>query len=230
MTATTASDPSGVEYFFDCTAGGGNDSGWQASATYEDTGLSPDTQYTYRVQARDQSPNQNTGGWSTTESATTDPAGGAEHVVYDGALQNSWSLVGGLSETTFQSQNVLDASGGNWSWHQMAASSGQDASATNYFEYEIYFDSGGSGSSIEWHYVCPSGQDWNGTYQFRSPCTVDSNPVSPPTTLSLDTWHTVQFDCSAQSWWSADSGSIQYIKWQWPSSCTAYIRSVKFVE
>ena len=72
MTATTASDPSGVEYYFDCTAGGGNDSAWQDSTTYEDTGLSPSTQYTYRVQARDKSSNQNTGGWSSTQSATTD--------------------------------------------------------------------------------------------------------------------------------------------------------------
>ena len=72
MTATTASDPSGVEYYFDCTAGGGNDSGWQDGTTYEDTGLSPSTQYTYRVQARDKSANQNAGGWSTSESATTD--------------------------------------------------------------------------------------------------------------------------------------------------------------
>ena len=73
MTATTASDPSGVQYYFDCTAGaGGHDSGWQASATYQDTGLTPSTQYSYRVQTRDQSANQNTGQWSTTQSATTD--------------------------------------------------------------------------------------------------------------------------------------------------------------
>jgi hypothetical protein len=60
MTATTASDPSGVEYYFACIAGGGNDSGWQDSATYEDTGLSPNIEYTYTVQARDKSPSQNT--------------------------------------------------------------------------------------------------------------------------------------------------------------------------
>ncbi|HUT28731.1 MAG TPA: Calx-beta domain-containing protein [Sedimentisphaerales bacterium] len=71
MTATTATDVSGVEYLFECTAGGGNDSGWQDSTTYEDTGLSPSTQYTYRVQARDKSPNQNATAWSTEESATT---------------------------------------------------------------------------------------------------------------------------------------------------------------
>ena len=72
MTATTASDPRGVEYSFDCTAGGGNDSGWQDGTSYEDTGLSPGTQYTYRVQARDKSAGQNTTAWSGTESATTD--------------------------------------------------------------------------------------------------------------------------------------------------------------
>ncbi len=75
MTATTASDASGVEYFFEAT-NGGNDSGWQSSATYEDTGLSPNTSYSYRVKARDLSANQNETGWSGTESATTDDTGG----------------------------------------------------------------------------------------------------------------------------------------------------------
>ena len=61
MLATTATDPSGVEYWFDETSGnpGGTDSGWQDSASYEDTGLSPSTQYTYCVTARDKSINLN---------------------------------------------------------------------------------------------------------------------------------------------------------------------------
>jgi hypothetical protein len=71
MTATTATDASGVEYYFECTAGGGNDSGWQDGTTYEDTSLSELTQYTYRVRARDKSANQNATAWSTSESATT---------------------------------------------------------------------------------------------------------------------------------------------------------------
>jgi len=41
MTATTAADPSGVQYFFHCLTTGGHDSGWQASATYQDTGCRP---------------------------------------------------------------------------------------------------------------------------------------------------------------------------------------------
>jgi hypothetical protein len=45
MTATTASDPSGVEYNFDETSGnpGGTDSGWQDSTSYADTGLNSGT-------------------------------------------------------------------------------------------------------------------------------------------------------------------------------------------
>jgi hypothetical protein len=73
MVATTATDASGVEYYFQCTSGGGNDSGWQDSTSYEDTGLSPETQYCYAVQARDKSPNQNATGFSTPPAcATTD--------------------------------------------------------------------------------------------------------------------------------------------------------------
>jgi GH35 family endo-1,4-beta-xylanase len=73
MTATTANDISGVEYSFDCLTMGGHDSGWQSTTSYTDTGLSPSTQYTYRVQARDKSPNQNATGWSSEQSATTEP-------------------------------------------------------------------------------------------------------------------------------------------------------------
>lgn len=72
MTATTASDASGVEYYFACTAGGGHDSGWQDSPAYEDTGLMPESQYTYKVQARDKSAAQNTTDWSSEASATTE--------------------------------------------------------------------------------------------------------------------------------------------------------------
>jgi len=73
MVATTASDPSGVEYYFDETSGnpGGSDSGWQDSTSYTDTGLQAGTQYCYTVRARDKSPNQNTTADSSTECATT---------------------------------------------------------------------------------------------------------------------------------------------------------------
>jgi alpha-galactosidase len=71
MTATSASDESGVEYFFEAVSGG-TSSGWQGSASYTDTSLSPGTEYGYRVRARDKSPAQNTTGWSDVLTATTE--------------------------------------------------------------------------------------------------------------------------------------------------------------
>jgi hypothetical protein len=73
MTATTASDPSGVEYYFDETTAnpGGNDSGWQDSTSYTDDGLTASTQYCYEVTARDKSVNQNATAASSNECATT---------------------------------------------------------------------------------------------------------------------------------------------------------------
>jgi len=90
MTATTASDTSGVEYSFECTTVGNcNDSGWQDSSTYEDTGLTPETTYTYKVQARDKSPNQNETAWSDPESATTDAQPEWTELTYDD-FESGW--------------------------------------------------------------------------------------------------------------------------------------------
>ena len=118
MTATTASDPSGVEYYFTNTTiiGGSHDSGWQVSPTYNDTGLDPATEYFYTVRARDGSAAANETDESSTASATTAafevtyppvyepfdyPAGGlngasgASEIGWDGAwTANSTSLVG----------------------------------------------------------------------------------------------------------------------------------------
>ncbi len=72
MEAVPATDPSAVEYLFECVSGGGHSSGWQDSPTYDDTGLPPGTTCSYRVQTRDKSPNRNTADWSSLESATTE--------------------------------------------------------------------------------------------------------------------------------------------------------------
>jgi hypothetical protein len=72
MTATAASDPSGVEYHFTCTTAGGHDSSWQDSPTYTDSGLAASTSYTYQVRARDKSPAANETGLSPALSAITD--------------------------------------------------------------------------------------------------------------------------------------------------------------
>jgi hypothetical protein len=71
MEATTASDASGVEYYFACTAGDCHDSGWQDGASYPDTGLKPETKYSYIVTVQDKSPQGNKTSASAALSATT---------------------------------------------------------------------------------------------------------------------------------------------------------------
>lgn|GEM_PF-7000041 len=74
MVATTATDDTnsaGVLYSFECVLnpGGGTNSGWQASPIYQDTSLTPDTEYAYRVRAKDAT--GNTTGYSSIATATT---------------------------------------------------------------------------------------------------------------------------------------------------------------
>lgn len=59
MAATTASDESGVEYYFECTSNQAYSSDWQDSPEYELTSL-PKGTYSFVVRVRDKSPNQNT--------------------------------------------------------------------------------------------------------------------------------------------------------------------------
>ena len=72
MVAAEATDPSGVEYYFTCAAGGGHDSGWQDSTEYTDTDIAPGATYTYTVKARDKSLNRNETDASSEASATLD--------------------------------------------------------------------------------------------------------------------------------------------------------------
>jgi hypothetical protein len=75
MTATTAADAESppVQYYFNFVSGGagGNDSAWQAGTSYTDSGLSPNTLYTYRVKARDSASPANETAYSTNAAATT---------------------------------------------------------------------------------------------------------------------------------------------------------------
>ena len=114
MTAMTATDPSGVEYYFACTSGGGHDSGWQDSPTYTDTGLTHSTTYGYQVKVRDKSPGQNETAlftptaFATTEFVAIDPLavpGGPYTVLYGGtlALNGSGSIPSiGQSITSYE--------------------------------------------------------------------------------------------------------------------------------
>jgi hypothetical protein len=59
MVATTASDDSGVQYFFECTSHPIYSSTWRDSSTYEVNSLPKDV-YTFVTRARDKSPIHNT--------------------------------------------------------------------------------------------------------------------------------------------------------------------------
>jgi hypothetical protein len=72
MTATEASDASGVEYLFTNTTTS-NSSGWQYGTEWCETGLNPNAPYTYEVRARDLSSNQNATAPSAALDATTLP-------------------------------------------------------------------------------------------------------------------------------------------------------------
>ncbi|MCK4563521.1 MAG: DUF4091 domain-containing protein [Verrucomicrobia bacterium] len=123
MTASTASDTNSVQYYFTCTSSGGHDSGWQESATYEDTGLMPGAAHTYTVKARDTSLAQNTTAVSHAASATTGPAileglvahytmdtadiGGSTLVDVSGIPQYNGAIAGGVSTATGQIGEAL---------------------------------------------------------------------------------------------------------------------------
>lgn len=60
MTASNATDNAyGVEYYFDCVSGPGNDSDWQSSPVYVDSPVESGSVYEYRVIVRDTSPANN---------------------------------------------------------------------------------------------------------------------------------------------------------------------------
>jgi len=75
MSATTATDVSTppVQYYFNAVSGGPgmNDSAWQASTTYADFDLQPNTTYWYRVKSRDSFVPSNEGIYSVQRSALT---------------------------------------------------------------------------------------------------------------------------------------------------------------
>ena len=69
MTARDATDPSGVQYYFHCSSGGGPDSGWQDSSHYTSAAVADGT-YTYQVKVRDKSAQYNETPYTGDESFT----------------------------------------------------------------------------------------------------------------------------------------------------------------
>jgi hypothetical protein len=154
MTATAASDVSGVEYFFTETSGnpGGDDSGWQDSPVYSDTGLSAGTAYTYTVKARDKSNARNATADSDPASATTLAAGVGlvANVNFDIDINNRTDLVG-------------PAGGAGETWNQtMAGTNGGPAFSNS----TAVVDSTGAATSIGWNLTINNSAPlfrWNGS-------------------------------------------------------------------
>jgi len=112
MTATTATDPCGVEYYFACTLGGGHNSGWQANPSYTDTGLYEGTTYTYKVRTRDKSYNQNVGDWSSEiEAYTWEDVDNPEPWPAEWAEGGEPNAVPGQNEIAMTAQTATDISG-----------------------------------------------------------------------------------------------------------------------
>jgi hypothetical protein len=111
MTATTASDPSGVEYYFANVTDPYHDSDWQDSTYYQDTGLSPSTQYCYVVKARDKSSNQNETAWSTPPACTTTLEGCTATDCHVEALVCSEQSCGGPNKNGVATVTIYDDCG-----------------------------------------------------------------------------------------------------------------------
>jgi len=127
MTATTASDPSGVEYYFDETTGGGNDSAWQDDTYYQDNGLNAGTQYCYEVTARDKSANQNETAVSSNQCATTD----ADETTPPEPDPMTWATVPyaiGSSSIAMVATTATDASGVEYYFDETTGNPGGDDS------------------------------------------------------------------------------------------------------
>ena len=109
MVAATASDPSGVEYYFQCTSNPQYNSNWQDSPEYLATSL-PKGTHSFVVRVRDKSPNKNTTGDSAVISVdlqgpNPDPMqwapGGEPKEVYrgGGTLVGYWAVMTAVEAT-----------------------------------------------------------------------------------------------------------------------------------
>ncbi len=125
MTASTASDENGVEYYFDCVSGAGHDSGWQSGPVYTDTGLAANTTYQYAVRVRDGSYNRNTTGWSEARAATTYASGGTtEYQAEDQTLYNCYYETTNAGYTGDAYANTYNEIGSYVEWTVTAPSAG----------------------------------------------------------------------------------------------------------
>ncbi len=207
MTASTATDPSGVEYYFDCLTGGGHDSDWQDSPVYEDTGLLPETQYTYQVKARDKSVNQNETGWSPQEFAVTEAQPEWTELTYDD-FEAGWGNYsdGGFdcslyTSTTHahQGKNAADIQDNSGTGSSFYYTNGVDVDTPGYIQLKIEFwfktismESGEDfwvqyHDGTTWHTVASyvSGTDFNNDTFYNKTVYIDESSYTFPSGMKI---------------------------------------------
>jgi endo-1,4-beta-xylanase len=96
MTAPEANDISGVQYYFNNVTDPNHDSGWQESNFYADSGLLPNTNYTFRFKLRDKSTQQNETDFSNQMTVLTPPGSGniIANPGFESASAVGWSAWG----------------------------------------------------------------------------------------------------------------------------------------
>jgi len=120
VTAKTATDSSGLDtapYQFEETSGnsGASSSDWQASTAFADTGLTPNTQYTYEVRVKDSL--GNISDYSSTLSKYTLAAvPGTPTLTVDSATQitASWSANSNPAGTQYYAANTTNSTNSGW--------------------------------------------------------------------------------------------------------------------
>lgn len=93
-------------YYYDATGNPDHNSGWQASTTYIDTGLTPNTEYAYKVNIRDAAENES--GYSSELTARTlaaIPVSGTFGDVGDESITISWNANSNPSGTEYYIEN-----------------------------------------------------------------------------------------------------------------------------
>ncbi len=166
MVAATASDPSGVEYYFQCTSNSQYSSNWQDSPEYVATSV-PKGTYSFTVKVRDKSPNHNTTGESPEavvdfQPPSPDPMKWAEGGEPKEVYRGGGNLVGYWAEMT--AAQATDSSGSVEYFFECTTKSGFNSSWQSSPIYEVQI--GRSGQLLKFHVKA---RDINGNETAFSP-------------------------------------------------------------
>lgn len=177
-----ATDHNGLQYLIKNLTfpDGSHDSPWQSSPIHQDSGLSPNTTYTYTITTRDLSPNANQSAASTSLSATT------PHVPDGDALPDDWELTyfPGLTTTSGGPTEDFDQDGATDLQEYLAGTDPTDAQS----KFRSWVEADTSGQfQLKWTSIPGK------TYQIQSSPDLETawqphlNPIQATTTITSQT-------------------------------------------